>query len=905
MPSALESIRLFLTARRDRHNSDLLDRFLQHAEDMEVQVNVSAGDGLPVEGKRSTYTDGVNNWFNFRVPKQADSEPFFDDFSMAYPLDLHAEGIGSTGWDWRNRVSRWVGFDFDDISGHAAGIGISDSDLHKVREAAKALPYVEARVSTGGRGLHLYVLLDEIPTENHTVHAGLARAVLGLMSRDAGFDFQASIDACGSVLWIWHRKATEANSGLSLIKPSERIVTLKDLPANWRDYVEVTSGRRSKVRLPQVEDEDTFDRLTAAYRREPLDDTHRAVIDKLVELGYPAVWASDHWLLQTHTLGLAAAKDHLGLQGVYATNSPGTDISTPNCFCYPIKNGGWKVVRFSQGVREHNTWTQDGKGWTYTYFNVQANLETVARFFEAAELTKGGYQFPSLAAAIESLKLLEPNLHVPAPADFLSRPAIVISQPIRGSGDDEIIIQVRQEKIDKGIEVRGWNDVDRPKFWTHKVQALVVPRIEEDIDYDNIIRSATVSVNQPVSWYVKTSQNFWGLYNRSDVQSALSFHGFAKAEIDKIMGWAVINPWRLVCRPFEEEYPGDRQWNFDAPQLRCHPASRDDMTQDSKHPHFDLILQHCGQYLTPYLDQLEWARNSNIRTGADYLAAYMACILRFPFEATPYLAIVGAQNTGKSMFATAFHMLITKGFVAADNALTTQQEFNGELEGAIFCYVDEIDCSGGRAKDRLKYYVTSDYIKIRKMRTDLYVVKNSTHWCQTTNDTSYVPVFPGDTRVTMTEVPRITEEIPELVLKKHLEEEAPFFLRTLLDMELPPVQGRLRIPVVDTDIKRETQDANKSPVIQFVEENIHKVPGEAIKFKDFFQRFVESISGRNLDVWSNRRRVKSHLPEWMDVGRWTGGELYLGNVAWEPCEPTKPVLIKRDDNLYRETANDE
>ena len=89
------------------------------------------------------------------------------------------------------------------------------------------LPYVEVRKSTGGGGLHLYVYFDAagIPCENHTVHAALARCILGMMSSECNFDFASQIDCCGGVMWIWHRKMTAENVGLTLIKPATKALS--------------------------------------------------------------------------------------------------------------------------------------------------------------------------------------------------------------------------------------------------------------------------------------------------------------------------------------------------------------------------------------------------------------------------------------------------------------------------------------------------------------------------------------------------------------------------------------------------------------------------------------------------------------------------------------------------------
>jgi len=175
MPTVTEAIRSFLTARRATHNGpDLIDLYLEHASHLETQVNVAAGNGWPVDGKRGSFTDGIDEWFNLRIPSNASDKPHFRDYEIRYPFDLHAEAIGSTGWDWNNRTSRFFGYDFDSITGHAAGVGVTVDELDRIREAAQAIPWVSVRRSTGGKGLHLYVVLSEgIETENHAVHAAL------------------------------------------------------------------------------------------------------------------------------------------------------------------------------------------------------------------------------------------------------------------------------------------------------------------------------------------------------------------------------------------------------------------------------------------------------------------------------------------------------------------------------------------------------------------------------------------------------------------------------------------------------------------------------------------------------------------------------------------------------------
>ena len=255
MPKVSEALHNFLHARKTPANADLVGHW---SIAMETQLNVIVGDGEPVAGKKSTWSNGSDTWHSIRIPKNAATDATWEDYKIGYPFDLYAEGIGMTGFDWKARRSRHFGYDFDALTGHAKGIGVSDQDLQRVKEAACALPYVEVRRSTGGGGIHLYVYLNDegVPTENHTEHAALARCILGMMSAEAGFDFASQIDACGHVMWIWHRKMSAENHGLEIIKPATKRLGMADMPANWRDHIEVVKGRRTKVRINALAEDD-------------------------------------------------------------------------------------------------------------------------------------------------------------------------------------------------------------------------------------------------------------------------------------------------------------------------------------------------------------------------------------------------------------------------------------------------------------------------------------------------------------------------------------------------------------------------------------------------------------------------------------------------------------------------
>lgn len=367
IPTVTQAIGRFLQTKKNEFNGDLIDRW---TPGMETQVNIHKADGELIEGSTNTYTNGSYTWWPIRVPKNARTEPHWHDGEMKYPLCQVGEAIGSTGWDWQARVSRWVGFDFDDIT---KDTGISDELLAKVKEMASSLDFVEVRKSTSGSGLHLYVHIDGIKTANHDEHAQLAKATLAKMSRDCGFNFSDSVDVCGGNMWLWHQKMNLENEGLKLLKRAERPLSKADL-ADWRDDLQ-TSHSKAGMILPDAE-QNFFDELTGHGNRVSLDERHLALIEGIHRLGFTAVWHDDLHCLHTHTKGIA---DYGRTQDVeFATISQGTDKATPNCYCYPKHNGGLAVYRFGN-AKEDASWRITEKGHVTRNFVYPSDQITGAR----------------------------------------------------------------------------------------------------------------------------------------------------------------------------------------------------------------------------------------------------------------------------------------------------------------------------------------------------------------------------------------------------------------------------------------------------------------------------------------------------------------------------------------------
>ena len=885
MPQVSEALHNFLQARKTPANADLVDRW---STAMETQVNVIAGDGEPVAGKKSTWSNGSNTWHSIRIPKNAATDPTWEDYKIGYPFDLYAEGIGMTGWDWKARCSRHFGYDFDALTGHAQGIGIEEKELEKVKQAACALPYVEVRRSTGGGGIHLYVYIDDagVPTENHTEHAALARCILGMMSADVGFDFASAIDACGHIMWIWHRKMSAETRGLEIIKPATKRLGVADLPGNWRDHIEVVKGRRTKIRINEVADDDMdpFEALASSRKIIPLDESHKAQIEALMRSGATTLWVADHHLLQTHTTALhdllnGSEGKALKLVGLFKTISEGRDPGTPNCFLFPLPEGAWRVYRFSPGINEADTWTLDGQGWTTCYFNRYPDLATACTLLGGVEREQGGYVFASAADAIKAAKSLgqELKLDPDMPAER--------KVTLKGHKDGRLVVEIEREKDDKALE--GWDNKKGKyvKIFTVKTD----PKDDDELDFsefDGIIRAVESAAVEHAGWKMKKNKEWVG-HPASNVKMLLQSLGQPKGDAEAIMGAAVARGWRLVNLPFREEYPGGRQWNLDAAQFKYKPAELAD-DEIPCHPHWDMIFEHIGHELTPVLRELPWAIDANLRTGADYLRAWVACAFRDPFQPLPYLFFFGPENSGKSIFYESLQRLVTKGVVKADLALTS--EFNGELSGAIICAVEEKDISkapGAHAK--IKEYSTGRTILIRKMRQNSFEQPNATHWVQTANRRENCPVFPGDTRITAVYVSDLLDEqrIAKPKLEPLLDQEAPHFLYTLMHLELPPMIDRLRLPVVTPASKLSAEEDNQTALEQFIGQQCERTPDKHTLFAEFYDRFQQSLEPTEKHTWS-KVRVSRELPLRHQRIIGTDNKKFVSNLTLKPAEGGQP-----------------
>lgn len=895
-PSKTGAIKAFLTAFAPPDLASLYNF------NMEVQIIVAKDGGERVEGdfkgrKYLAYTDGAQTWKPIRIPVNANTEPTFEDGPMSYNLQEHAEGIGMTGWDWYSRVSRWVAFDFDAITGHSEKHQkkLTDVELQTIRDRVQNIPWVTLRKSTGGKGLHLYVFLEHITTNNRNEHAAVARAVLSQLSGIAGFDFAGKVDICGGNMWCWHRKM-KGTEGLQLLKTATETGTV---PPNWRDYTRVISGNRQK-NLPRfIEDqkeikpdiEDIFDQLTGQRVRVSPDSEHIRVMNWLTE-NYPnsVWWDAEHHMLVTHTALLKECHEALGLRGPYATNATGTEKGYDiNCFLFPIARGAWAIRRYTLGVAEHGFWEQDGAGWTRCFYNREADLDSAARIFEGLELPSGGYQFASAEQAQKAALLLGADLALPMHV-------LVKKTTIKLHKSGRLTVEIDKESDTTPIP--GWV-VSKSKFtkiFNIKSQGPGEPEI---MRLDEEIRCLTSSSGTDEGWVLR-SENSWLEQPFQNIKVYLQGKGYKPNDVANIMSSSIAQCWTLVNFPFKEEYPRNRQWNRNAAQLRFKPK----IDRDNLHfPTWLKILNHCGKGLDEAIKDNGWAKNNGIMTGSDYLKCWAASLFQEPMQPLPYLFFYSTnQNTGKSIFHEMLSLLMTKGYQRADTALTSSGNFNGELENSVLCVVEETDLRKNvAAYNRIKDWVTSIHIPIHKKGMTPYSAPNTTHWVQCANSHLACPVFAGDTRITMILVEDLELEnlIPKKLLLPMLEAEAPDFLAEILGIELPISNDRLNIPVIITQDKIAAEAANISLLELFIIEKCHHSPGYMIPVGEFHEAFQLWLDPTVAQQWG-KIRLGREMPPKFPKGRLpSNSQFHFGNISWEPipAEKFKPRLICRHDKL--------
>ncbi len=564
-------------------------------------------------------------------------------------------------------------------------------------------------------------------------------------------------------------------------------------------------------------------------------------------------------------------------------------IITGNCFMFPVAypQGSWSVRRYTQGVEETLSWEVDQKGYTKCLFNIEPSLKIAAQAFGGMEDRKGVYHFNTATAAIKTAQLLGVKLKLP---EWAAQRKTKLEQ----HKDGRLVVDFERQSTDKYDSIIGWRE--EKNQWTRLFNAQLQQAIEsETINYDILVRHLVNEHGDNFDWVIRTAKQ-WHQEPYNHIRIALKSLDINDTEINRILGTCVLESWVLVNEPFQDEYLGNRKWNRNAPQFRFQP-------QEGEYKTWNKVLIQCGEGLNEAVLEDGWCKLNSILTGADYLKLWIASLFQYPKEQLPYLFFYSKEErTGKSTFHEAIGSLITKGYIRADAALISSSGFNGELENAVLCAVEETNLQKiAAARNRVKDWVTSSTILIHPKGKTPYQVTNTTHFVQTGNAVQECPIFTGDSRICMIHVPPLDllSMIPKRQLHIQLEQEAPAFLYDVLNLELPPTDDRLNIPVVDTNIKLETAKSNRTALEVFLDEEIHHVPGHRILYAELFNKFQEWCDPNEIHQWS-KIKFGRELPSKYPKGRASdsGSQFYIGNMSFTPGKAATPYVVHKGSLVF-------
>jgi hypothetical protein len=144
------------------------------------------------------------------------------------------------------------------------------------------------------------------------------------------------------------------------------------------------------------------------------------------------------------------------------------------------------------------------------------------------------------------------------------------------------------------------------------------------------------------------------------------------------------------------------------------------------------------------------------------------------------------------------------------------------------------------------------------------------------------------------------ELIPKKQIIPMLEKEAPDFLAEILQLEIPPSNDRLNVPIIATEDKHLAQELNQTDLERFLAEKCMYETGHAILFAELFNKFVEWLDPNEIHKWSKIRVGRSFPPQYPKGKSHRDGQIYIGNIAWSGAEgdrEPKPKLIIKDGYL--------
>lgn len=189
------------------------------------------------------------------------------------------------------------------------------------------------------------------------------------------------------------------------------------------------------------------------------------------------------------------------------------------------------------------------------------------------------------------------------------------------------------------------------------------------------------------------------------------------------------------------------------------PGYREDTRVFNTWPGFLIQPERSVNYDTHIGQYLEFQRGVWGDTYVDFFLDWASHLFQRPWELTTISPILVSRvkGVGKSLtFGMLRDLIGSKGsFIGSVDGLT--EKHTGELEGKLFVQVDEADALFAGKENRLKA-LDADEIRIRKMNTDGYTIRNIMRKAYSTNENAAFRISADERRYYVVRVDKTEED---------------------------------------------------------------------------------------------------------------------------------------------------
>jgi len=641
--------------------------------------------------------------------------------------DERPEQVGTNGYDKSINACRLVSLDIDMGDHHAAGT-VTQEQMDRAIQIAKTLPGMTVAHSKSGIGVHIHAIFEvPYPCEKEDI-TDLARTIFKPVIEvlpDGAY-------TAGGNMWFFNHKHYTAKTSNSFALIHDR--------DGYTPHPEKLIRRKKNIGS-----------IKATYANTELSPKH---IEILNELNMLCVVVIEGNRVTTHTAGIKQLHATGNYKGLYDSNSPGTDLSSPNCFMFPIGDG---FVIYTFGIDSEREWVLSASG---------AHRTATFNYLPEDELKSLLYAGDLMNKSLKMREKLDSEWR-----DEMKKLGVSIDPNIRGN--------IRPVFKDGGIE-----------FSDGKTTQFVELDQKQVCFLDDYLR------NMNGKWFLR-NQNDKDLeawipnVDNMCVKLEAKRRGLIPCLAD-----ARSKPWKYFEVPFQGMYPADGSRAF-------RPEADEDwipVSEEGNWTTWKKLFDHTGQYLTPYVRRTDWCAANNVMTGGDFILHWVVSMIRNPEQSLPFLVLYSlTTGTGKSTFAEALYLYLIGDHLSAIAKGRLDKKFNADVAPAVLVHFEEVDLAG--QGDVIKQLVTAGKNAIEKKNVDPTKVISRLHFVATLNKLEYIPLTDDDTRFIIIEAQPIEEDED---FRVKLEAEAPAMRYAIENFKLPK-KGfkRLFLPVLETEAKSE------------------------------------------------------------------------------------------------------